>query len=472
MRRRRSRRVCDESPHHRGGSGLHGGLLQRTQDQALRTAARVELRQPACRRGRHAEPAAQFWRGFHDEQLDALVARALTANTDLRIASANLREARALARFADAQLLPSVDAVAGAARTRARTFAGNSQTDKTYSVGFDVSWEADLFGRLGDERRAAYADVLAGEAGLRFVHLSVSAEVARTYFELRGLQERLRVAYASLETQRAVLELVEGRQEVGRGTAFDTERARVLVQSTAASVPALEAAVLRARYRLSVLCGEPPTAFDAELSAVKPLPGLKSVALGGIGSPEGLLRRRPDVQSAEQQAAAAAARVGVARGSLFPRVTLGGTLGQNASRLGDLGNGASYVYNLGAQLVWNLLDFGRVRAQIAAADARGEAAMLVYERTVLTALEETEGALATYTRSQRQAEHLFDAARAAENAAVIARERFAVGVSDFLAVLDAERELLSARDQLAQSQTAAATSLVGVYKALGGGWPS
>ncbi len=185
-----------------------------------------------------------------------------------------------------------------------------------------------------------------------------------------------------------------------------------------------------------------------ELSAPKPLPGIKSVALGGIGSPEGLLRRRPDIQAAEQQAAAAAARAGVARGDLFPRITLGGTLGQNALHLSTLGNGASYAYNLGAQLVWNLLDFGRIRAQIAAADARGDAAMLVYERTVLTALEETEGTLATYTRSQRQAEHLFDAARAAETAALIARERFTVGVSDFLSVLDAEREMLSARDQL------------------------
>ncbi|OUM02017.1 efflux transporter outer membrane subunit [Variovorax sp. JS1663] len=416
------------------------------------------------------EPAAEFWRGFRDPQLDALVARALQANADLRIASANLREARALANFADAQLLPSVDVAAGAGRVRAADAAGNPRTHHTYSFGFDVNWEVDLFGRLGDASRAAGAEMLATEAGLQFVHLSVSAEVARTYFELRGLQEQLRVAYASLETQRAVLALVGARQEAGRGTAFDAERARALVQSTAASVPALEAAVLRARYRLSRLCGEPPSALDAELSAPKPLPGLKSVALGGIGSPASLLRRRPDILAAEQQAAAAAARVGVARGELFPRITLGGTIGQNAMTLGRLGDGASYAYSLGARMVWNLLDFGRIRAQIAAADARGDAAMLVYERTVLTALEETEGSLATYTRSQRQAEHLYDAARAAENAALIARERFTVGVSDFLSVLDAEREMLSARDRLAQAQTGAATSLVGVYKALGGGW--
>ncbi|MGA0610826.1 efflux transporter outer membrane subunit [Caldimonas sp. KR1-144] len=411
-----------------------------------------------------AEPGGRFWRGFHDDQLDALVERALKANTELRIAGANLREARALSRLSDAQLLPTIGASAGAGRSRS---AGRS--DEAYSLGFDVSWEADLFGRLDGERRAAGAELLAGEAGLQFAHLSVSAEVARTYFELRGLQERLRVARASLQTQRAALELVEGRHAAGRGTAFDVERARALVQTTAATVPSLEAAELRARYRLAVLCGEPPTAFDAQLSEPKPLPGLRSVALGGIGSPDSLLRRRPDIRAVEQQAVAAAARAGVARADLFPRVTLGGSIGQNALGLGSLADGASYAYSLGARLAWNLIDFGRVRAQIAAADARGEAAVLAYERAVLAALEETEGVLAGYTRSQQQAESLHEAARAAEKAALIARERFRVGVSDFLAVLDAEREMLAARDQLARAQTDAAISLVGVYKALAGG---
>jgi len=416
------------------------------------------------------EPAAQFWQRFQDPELDALVAQALQANPDLRVAEANLREARAVSRLADAQQLPSVDVEASAGRQRARDYTGTPRTSSFYTAGFDVAWEADLFGRLGDARRAAAADVLASEAGLGFVHLTVSAEVARNYFELRGLQERLRVAQAALRTQQQVLELAAAREDAGRGTGFDTERARALVATTAASVPALEAALLRSRYRIAVLCGQPPTALDASLGEPRPLPGLRSVALGGIGSPEGLLRRRPDIRSAEMQVESAFARAGAARGDLFPHVTLGGTIGQNALTFGTLGDGASYAYSLGAQLAWNLLDFGRLRAQVAAADARGDAALSSYEQTVLGALEETEGALATYTRSQRQAELLFDAARAAENAAAIARERFRVGVSDFLAVLDAEREELSARDQLAQAQTAAATSLVGVFKALGGGW--
>jgi multidrug efflux system outer membrane protein len=294
--------------------------------------------------------------------------------------------------------------------------------------------------------------------------------VARNYFDLRGLQEQLRVAVASLETQQAALELVDARFEVGRGTALDTERARALVKSTAANIPALEAALIRTRYRLAVLCGLQPTGLDRELQAAQPLPGLRSVQLAKIGSPAEMLRRRPDIQLAESQAAAAAAQVGVARSALFPQLTLGGTLGQNSSHFSDLGKGASYVYDLGAQLTWNLLDFGRIRAQIAAADARNDVVMINYERAVLGALEETEGALASYTRTQRQTELLFESARASELAAEIARERFTVGSTDFLTVLDAERELLSARDRLAQAQAGAATSLVAVYKALAGGW--
>jgi outer membrane protein, multidrug efflux system len=415
------------------------------------------------------EPVAEFWRAFNDADLDALIAQALKANADLRIASANLQEARALSRFSDAQLYPSIGTSASAARVRSPNAFGDVATRNAFAAGFDVAWEADLFGRVSNDRRAAAATVLAGEAGVRAAQVSVAAEVARNYFELRGLQEQLRVAKASLDTLQATLKLVDARLSVGRGTVFDTERSKALLQTTAAAVPALEAALIRTRYRLAVLTGQPPTALDTQLARAKPLPGLKAVALGNIGSPESLLRRRPDVAAAEAQISAAAARIGVAKSALFPRITLGGTLGLNAGRISDLADSTSFVYNLGAQLVWSLLDFGRVRAQIAASEARSEGALAVYEKTVLTALEETEGAFSTYSRTQQQADSLFSAEQSAGKAAEIARSRFSVGASDFLAVLDAERELLAARDRLAQSQTAAATSLVGVYKALSGG---
>ena len=417
-----------------------------------------------------AEPVAEFWRGFGDANLDALVDQAIKANADLRIAGANLREARALANFADAQNKPVIGATADVARVRARDSQGKAQTNNVFATGLGVAWEADLFGRFSSERQAATAQVLASEALVRAAQVSVASEVARNYFELRGLQEQLRVAKASLETQRAALKLVEARLTVGRGSAFDTERASALVQTTAAIIPSLETALIRTRYRIAVLTGQLPNALDSQLAAQKPLPGIKPVALANIGSPENLLRRRPDVAAAEQQVAAAAARIGIARSELFPRLTLGGTLGLNAGRIGDLGKSASFVYDLGASLLWTLLDFGRNRAQIAAASARGEAAVIAYEKAVLLALEETEGALAAYTRTQRQTESLFGAAQSASNAADIARARFSAGTSDFLAVLDAERELLAARDRLAQAQTSGATSLVAVYKTLAGGW--
>lgn len=417
-----------------------------------------------------SEPPARFWQGFQDPILDSLVQRALRANVDVKTAGARLAEARALGRFAEANLLPSIGTAVGASRVRSKDAFGVTQTSNLYAANLDVLWEADLFGRLGDARRAALANVHAGEAGVRAAQLAVAAEVASSYFQLRGLQEQLRVARASLQTQSAALELVAKREEVGRGTALDTERARSLYKATASDLPALESSLINTRYRLAVLCGLQPTALDAQLEAMQALPGLAPVLLANIGSPAQLLRRRPDIQLAEAQAAAAAAQVGVARSALFPTLTLGGTLGQNALSIGDLGKGASYAYNLGAQLTWNLLDFGRIRAQIAAADARNEGVMAQYEYVVLAALAETEGALADYTRRQQQAQLLFEATRSSEQAALIARERFKVGSTDFLVVLDAERDLLSARNRLALAQTNAATSLVAVYKALAGGW--
>ncbi len=416
------------------------------------------------------EPVAEFWHRFGDAELDALVAAAVQRNADLRIASANLKQARALAGFADAQSLPAIGASAGATRIRSKNDQGNPQVFNTFSAGFDATWEIDLFGRLSGGRQAAAADARASEALVRAAQVSVAAEVARNYFELRGLQEQLRVATASLQTQQQALKLVEARLEVGRGSALDTERARALTQTTAAAVPAFEASLARTRYRLAVLTGQVPTALDAQLAPVKALPGLPATALDQIGSPQTLLRRRPDVQAAEQQVAAAAARAGVARSELFPKVSLNGSIGLNAGRIGDLGDSASFVYQLGANLVWSLLDFGRNQSLIAAADARGEAAAVSYEKAVLGALEDTEGALNAYTRTQQQTQALFDATQSASKAAELARTRFSAGTSDFLTVLDAERELLSARNGLAQAQTASATSLVAVYKALAGGW--
>jgi multidrug efflux system outer membrane protein len=417
-----------------------------------------------------AEPVAEFWRAFGDAELDALIRDALAANTDLRLAAARVAESRALALGTEGLGRPTLDATAGANRIRERDRDGNADSFNALGVGLTTKWEIDLFGRIAGERRAASANLLATEALQRAAQVSVAAEVARNYFDLRGLQEQLRVTRLDLGTQREALKLVQARLDVGRGTALDTERATVLVEGTAAGVPVLETALARTRMRLAVLTGAGPAALDARLAEQKPLPGLPPTPLAAIGSPQTLLARRPDVAAAEAQLRAAEARSGSASAALYPSLTLAGTLGLNAGRIGDLGDSASFAYNLGASLLWSLIDHGQRRSQVAAADARRDAALAQFDQAVLAALEETEGALVGFTRAQQRTEHLFTAAQAAEGAARIARARFEAGTIDFLALLDAERELLLARDRLAQGQTAAATSLVAVYRALAGGW--
>jgi multidrug efflux system outer membrane protein len=417
-----------------------------------------------------AQPVAQFWRAFGDAELDALMTEAMAANRELRVAAARVAEAQAIERATAGFGRPTVNLTTGADRTRYADSSGQPGTRSTFAAGIGASWEIDLLGRVGSEQRAARAGVEAAEADRRGAQVSVAAELARTYFELRGLQEQRRVTRLNLDAQRAALKLVEARLDAGRGTALDTERARALVEGTAATVPQLDIALARARMRLAVLTGTTPSALDARLAEHKPMPGLPATALAAIGSPQTLLQRRPDVAAAERQLRAAQEQTSIARSRLWPSLTLTGSLGLNAGRIGDLGDSGSFVASLGASLLWAVIDNGQRRSQIDAADARREAAVARFDQALLAALEDTEGAFVGYSRSQERTERLFAAAKAAEGAAKIARARFDAGTIDFLAVLDAERELLVARDQLVQAQTASATSLVGVYRALAGGW--
>jgi len=219
-----------------------------------------------------------------------------------------------------------------------------------------------------------------------------------------------------------------------------------------------------------VLTGKLPSALGTRLDAPKPLPSLAPTALSAIGTPESLLRRRPDLAAAEAQLQGAAARIGIARAQLFPTVRLAGALGLNGSRISTLTDSNAFFWNLGASMVWSLFDGGALRARLAAASANGEAAVASYDKAVLAALEDTEAALVSFTRGQQQVEQLFGAARSSAKAAELARARFGAGASDFLAVLDAERELLAARERLVRAQAGAADALVGVYRALAGGW--
>jgi NodT family efflux transporter outer membrane factor (OMF) lipoprotein len=411
-----------------------------------------------------------WWRGFQDQRLNQLVELTLANNHDLRVATARIREARALLSETTFDRYPTVTAQGSYTRERlSEAVAATSDRDiELYDAGFDASWELDFFGRVRRSIEASTADVGAAEANRRDVIVSLLAEVARNYFALQGTQHRLAVARQNADNQRQTLDLTMALLEGGRGTELDTSRAEAQWQSTLASIPPLETAIKAAMYRLGVLIGQPPTALEPELSAPMPLPMLPTLV--ALGRPDDLLRRRPDIRVTERNLAAATARVGVATADLFPRVTLFGGVALQATSFTDLGKGGSDTFAVGPSIFWAAFDLGRVRARIRAADARTEAALAQYEQRVLLALEDTENTLVDFTRQQVRRDLLRASAQASEKAQNLARQRYQFGVTDFLTVLDAERTLLEAQDRLADSETLTATALVAVYKALGGGW--
>jgi multidrug efflux system outer membrane protein len=419
------------------------------------------------------EIQAQFWTAFNEPLLTKLVDQALATNKDLEIARANLRASRAARGLTQFDLFPSV--TAGGSRLKVRQsehqLPGVPEDQREFDdvdAGFDASWEIDLFGRVRRGVEAARAEEQAAVSQLRDAQVTVTGEVARNYFVLRGLQDQLGVAIRNSENQRQTLSLTEARLDAGRGTELDTSRATAQLQTTLASIPPLRSSIAATIYRLSVLTGQQPNALTADLEPVQPAPVLPQ--LTAIGTPEALLRRRPDVRVAERQLASATARIGVAVGDLFPRVSFIGSAGYNSGTTGDLGNSASRTFTYGPTISWAALDLGRVRSRIGIANAQADAALAAYQSTVLLVLEETEGALINYGFAQSRRETLEQAAAASSKAASLARQRFEGGLTDFLNVLDAERDALSAQDSLAQSRTQAATSLIAVYKALGGGW--
>jgi multidrug efflux system outer membrane protein len=414
-----------------------------------------------------------YWLGFSDATLTSLVEDALGHNKDLAVAEANLRAARAIRRLAGFDQFPTVTFSGGYTRNldSQEQLPGIDMHDREFDAaqaGFDGLWELDLFGRVRRNVEAARADVGVSAATLQDARVSVIAEVARDYFILRGLQDQLALTQRNAENQFNTLKLTRTRLEAGRGNQLDTARAEAQWQTTLASIPSLEASIATTTYRLSVLTGRQPMALNPSLSPPGPSPALPP--LNTIGSPEQLLRRRPDVRAAERRLAGATARVGVAVGDLFPKVTLTGEVGYFAATFGEFGSSEARFFSFGPSISWAAFDLGRVRASISSAKALTDAALAAYEGAVLGALEDTEGALISYGRSQTRREALKIAAAASDKAADLAQKRFEGGLIDFLEVLDAERTALSAELLLSQSRTDAATSLIAVYKALGAGW--
>jgi NodT family efflux transporter outer membrane factor (OMF) lipoprotein len=417
----------------------------------------------------------EFWRSFNDPLLTRLVEDALAANHDLRIALAHYDHANALLRGARFDALPIITAQANAgdARASADQLPGVSRDDRdgrSYDAAAVGSWELDLFGRVRRGIEASRADTAASAADLSALQVAIVGEVADSYLTLRGLQERLRVARENADNQRETLRLVDARLDAGRGTEFDTSRARAQLEATLANAPALEADVAVTMHRIAVLTGRAPEALIAELGIPAPLPALPGKL--DAGTPGELLRRRPDVAAAEERLHAATARIGVATADLFPRFTLGGLIGSQAIDSSALFERASETHLVALGIDWSFLDVGRVRARIAAAGADAQGELARCQQSVLLALEDTENALVRSGRARIEDEHRERAAIDSANAARLARVRYEAGAADLFEVLDAERTQLQAQDAFAAARTRNATSVVALYRAMAGGWPT
>lgn len=414
---------------------------------------------------------ASWWRALGDPLLDELVTEAARANLDLREALARVDEARALRGDAAGERFPTLDARAGWRRSGESDntpLGGFVPVTGIYSAGFDASWELDLWGRVRRSVEAADAELAATLEDTRAVAVTVTAEVALNYVELRAFQRRLAIARDNVSLQEQTLALVRGRFEAGLVGESDVAQARTNVATTRSRVPTLETGLRAAENRLALLLGQAPGALAARLAAVAPIPVPPlSVA---VGVPADLLRRRADVRRAERHLAAESARIGVAEGELYPRLTLSGNLGLAAEELGDLFAGDSNTFGLGPSLRWNLFDGGRLRARVVAQEARTEQALVRWERSVLGALEESENAMTAFVREQARRRWLLEASTQARLSVELARSQYTSGLADFQTVLVSERGLAELEDQLASSEAGIATQLIRVYKSLGGGW--
>ncbi|MFP4465369.1 MAG: efflux transporter outer membrane subunit [Alphaproteobacteria bacterium] len=417
-----------------------------------------------------AKPVLSWWEKLEDEQLNFLISWALEHNKDVRIALANLEEARAAVRENQFDRFPAITSEASYQRLRASeetAFAPVDPTYNNYEAGFNASWELDLFGRVSAQIRSTQALSDMSLADLWGVYVFVAAETASNYVKLRGAQYRLDIARRNAENQRETYELTKRLTEGGRGTQLDVSRALTQLELTQSTIPALEAEVNALIHRLSVLTGQVPDALRSVLGDVKPLPSIP-VAVN-LGDVSGLLKRRPDVAAARHGLAMVSAQYDAIAARQFPVVSLIGSIGFAATNLSNFGASA-LAASVGPSVSWTAFDMGRVWARMDQSDARVQRAVVEYEKSVLEALEDLQTAVSNFSKEEERREFLQKAAQSSKESASLARARYEAGVDTFIDVLSAEATLLEAEDLLAQSEINAIVGVISVYRALGGGW--
>jgi len=443
------------------------------------TAAPTRWSEPLAG-GETNSPAAltAWWKNFHDPELDSLIDRAVQSNLDLQIAQARVREARAQYGIAVANFLPTIDASGSYARTETShhqpvlgsiPLPANVPFDNDlYQAGFDTSWELDVFGGTRRATESAKAQVQASEFGQRASLVTLLGEVARNYLDVRGYQRRLEIASENIVAQEKALAITQNRYTNGVSSDLDVQQAATLLATTKAEVPTLKTSLQTSIHRLGVLLGQQPGALQAELSNIEPIPAAPPEV--PVGLPSELLLRRPDVQQAERQLAAATANIGVAESDLFPKFYLTGVAGFESVSASDWFTAGSRFWSAGPTVQWRIFDAGRIRANIKVQNARQEQALDNYEKTTLTAFEDVENALVAYANEQIRRQSLEDAVTSSRKSLDEANKLYANGLTDFLQVLDAERSLYQAQDALVQSDLTVSTDVVALYKSLGGGW--
>ena len=414
---------------------------------------------------------ADWWRLYDDPVLDRLVQDALAANTDVRQAIARIERARAGVRGVRGDRFPQTSLTLGANYGRlpeSQRPAGTAREDWLFDAGIDVAYEVDLFGRVSRGIEAAQANLAASEADADAVRVLVAADTTRAYAEAASSAARLRVAREIVDLLDQSLALTSQRHDAGLESGLAVARINTLRDQRAAEIPAIEAERAAALFRLATLTGRAP----AELP---PIAGERSIMLEieqplPIGDGAQLLARRPDVRAAERRLAATTAQIGVATADLYPRITLGGSIGTTGPDLGDIFTGGPFRWLLGPLLNWSFANQEAIRARIDATEADAQGSLAAFDGAVLTALEETETALSNYARAIERRRALQSATEQAEKAARIVRAQQREGTINSLDRLDAERTLADTRAQLALQDARVSRAQIDVFRALGGGW--
>jgi NodT family efflux transporter outer membrane factor (OMF) lipoprotein len=435
-----------------------------------------------------AQPArlAAWWKAFHDPAMDRLIARTVEGNLDLRQAQERLTQARAQRKIVAAQQWPqvavngsynrqrfSVNGLGGSAALGGAGGGGGAAAFTTagenlYQAGFDATWELDVFGKIRRSVESADASVAAANEDLRNTLVTLLAESALNYVQLRGFQRQLQVAQDNLKAQRETLDLTQVRFKAGAASDLDVSQAQAQVDTTLAQIPPLETSIRQTMHLLGVLSGRDPMAFAELADRASPIPAGPPDVPAGL--PADLLRRRPDIRRSERQLAAANAQIGVAVADLFPQFSLTAGAGLQSVDIGNFIDHGSVFWNVGPAMTWTIFDGGAIRANIELKTSQQRQAAIVYRQTVLTALQEVEDALVAFAKEKVHRQALAAAAQSNQRSLDLSMQLYRNGRTDFLSVLDAERALYAAQTSLAQSDSTLSTDLVTIYKALGGGW--